>query len=88
MQWEGSDRFTVRDTLGEGGFGVVYLAVFGLLLLNGTSRAGYLAPAYTWLLAAGGVAAESAFRRHRLPAIRLRKQFRDAVIGEYAICKP
>ncbi len=32
-----------------------YLFVFGLLAWNGTSRAGYLAPAYTWLLAAGGV---------------------------------
>jgi Dolichyl-phosphate-mannose-protein mannosyltransferase len=35
-----------------------YLFVFGLLAWNGTSRAGYLAPSYTWLLAAGGAAWE------------------------------
>ncbi len=36
--------------------GWIFLAVLALLALSGTSRAGYLAPAYTWLLAAGGVA--------------------------------
>ena len=50
--------------------GVVYLAVFALLVLSGTSRAGYLAPAYTWLLAAGGVAAEMGFERARVPWAR------------------
>jgi Dolichyl-phosphate-mannose-protein mannosyltransferase len=39
-----------------------YLFVFGLLAWNGTSRAGYLAPAYTWLFASGGVALEKALR--------------------------
>ncbi len=43
--------------------GVAYLAVFALLLASGSSRAGYLAPAYTWLLAAGGVALEAAASR-------------------------
>ena len=32
----------------------IYLAVFMLLMLSGSSRAGYLGPAYTWLFAAGG----------------------------------
>lgn len=35
--------------------GWVYLAVFALLMASGSSRAGYLGPAYTWLLAAGAV---------------------------------
>jgi len=35
--------------------GWVWLAVFGLLAFSGTSRSGYLGPAYTWLLAAGAV---------------------------------
>jgi hypothetical protein len=38
--------------------GWAYLAVFALLAYQGTSRVSYLAPAYTWLLAAGGVAIE------------------------------
>jgi len=36
--------------------GWIYIAVFVLLMVSGSSRAGYLAPAYTWLFAAGGVA--------------------------------
>lgn len=48
--------------------GVVYLAVFFLLAFSGTSRAGYLAPAYTWLLAGGAVAAETFFARFKPPA--------------------
>jgi hypothetical protein len=36
----------------------IYFAVFVLLLLSASSRAGYLGPAYTWLIAAGGVYAE------------------------------
>ena len=39
-------------------FGITYVAIFVLLVLNGTSRAGYLAPAYTWLFPAGAVALE------------------------------
>jgi len=39
--------------------------VFFLLMWNGASRANYLAPAYTALLAAGGVAFEAAARQHR-----------------------
>jgi hypothetical protein len=38
--------------------GWTYLAVFALLAVSGSSRAGYLAPAYTWLLAAGGISLE------------------------------
>ncbi|HEX4952812.1 MAG TPA: glycosyltransferase family 39 protein [Thermoanaerobaculia bacterium] len=36
----------------------VYLTAFAILAFSGSSRSGYLAPAYTWLFAAGGVAAE------------------------------
>jgi hypothetical protein len=36
----------------------VYVTVALILMASGSSRAGYLAPAYTWLFAAGGVAAE------------------------------
>lgn len=43
--------------------GFTYLAVAAILILNGTSRAGYLGPAYTMLLAAGGVILEEAFRK-------------------------
>jgi hypothetical protein len=41
--------------------------VFALLAGSGASRAGYLAPAYTWLLAAGGVAVASFLGRHGRP---------------------
>lgn len=43
--------------------GWMYLTVFAILLLSGSSRAGYLGPAYTWLLAAGAVAWESWLQR-------------------------
>jgi hypothetical protein len=43
--------------------GITYLVVLALLLLNGTSRAGYLGPAYIWLLAAGSVWIEGLSRR-------------------------
>lgn len=39
--------------------GWTWIAVFALLALNKTSRGVYLAPAYSWLLAAGGVTIES-----------------------------
>jgi hypothetical protein len=38
--------------------GWAYLTAFAILAFQGTSRAAYLSPAYTWLLAAGGVAIE------------------------------
>jgi hypothetical protein len=38
--------------------GVAFLTVAAILILNGTSRSGYLAPAYTMLFAAGGAAIE------------------------------
>lgn len=41
-----------------GVLGGAYVVVFLLLVFSGTSRAGYLAPAYTWLFAAGGLALE------------------------------
>lgn len=45
---------------------IIYLTVFAILLASGSSRAGYLGPAYTWLLAAGAVAWDSWFRRFGL----------------------
>ncbi|MDE3154211.1 MAG: glycosyltransferase family 39 protein [Acidobacteriota bacterium] len=43
--------------------GILYLAVLLILIVNGKSRAGYLAPAYTMLFAAGALAIERAIRR-------------------------
>jgi len=43
-----------------------YLAVFVILVANGSSRAGYLSPAYTWLFAAGGAGAEAVLARWRV----------------------
>jgi hypothetical protein len=43
--------------------GWAYVAVLALLAGSGSSRAGYLAPAYGWLLAAGGVAVARALER-------------------------
>jgi 4-amino-4-deoxy-L-arabinose transferase-like glycosyltransferase len=43
----------------------IYAVVFAILLANGASRASYLAPAYTWLFAAGGAGWESWLRRQR-----------------------
>jgi hypothetical protein len=45
--------------------GWIYSIVFLILVLPGSSRAGYLAPAYTWLFAAGGVALERLLDRPR-----------------------
>jgi hypothetical protein len=50
--------------------GWIYVTAFLILLLNGSSRAGYLAPAYTWLFAAGGVAVEHWLRGPRVAWIR------------------
>jgi hypothetical protein len=50
--------------------GWVYVTVFLILGLSGSSRANYLAPAYTWLFAAGGVAAEGFLARPRLTWLR------------------
>jgi len=45
--------------------GWMFLTVFGILAFSGTSRASYLAPAFTWLFAAGGVAWEPLLARGR-----------------------
>jgi hypothetical protein len=37
---------------------IAWVVIFAILAVNGTSRAGYMAPAYTWLFAGGGVAIE------------------------------
>jgi hypothetical protein len=48
----------------------IYLTTFVILLFNGSSRSGYLAPAYTWLFAAGGVACERWLRSPRVAWLR------------------
>ena len=45
--------------------GVAFLTVALILIVNRTSRSGYLAPAYPMLFAAGGVAIEGVLRRMR-----------------------
>ena len=50
--------------------GWMYLTVFVILALSGTSRSGYLAPAYTWLFAAGGAGGERLLERPRLVRLR------------------
>jgi hypothetical protein len=47
-----------------------YVTVMLILMTSGSSRAGYLAPAYTWLFAAGGVAAERLLARPRVAWLR------------------
>ena len=37
---------------------IAWVVIFAILALNGTSRTGYMAPVYAWLLAGGGVAIE------------------------------
>jgi hypothetical protein len=49
---------------------IAYIGIFALLALNGTSRSGYLSPAYTWLLAAGAVALERSLLPARWPVLR------------------
>jgi hypothetical protein len=43
--------------------GWTWLAVFFLLMISGSSRANYMAPAYTWLFAGGAVLIERGFER-------------------------
>ncbi len=50
--------------------GWTYLAVFLLLMASGTARANYLAPAYTWLFAGGGVAIEGWLARLGWPLVK------------------
>jgi hypothetical protein len=50
--------------------GWMYVVVLAILMASGSSRAGYLAPAYTWLFAAGGVALERWLARPRLGWLR------------------
>jgi Dolichyl-phosphate-mannose-protein mannosyltransferase len=45
--------------------GVLYVAVFLLLVVGGKSRSGYLAPAYPMLFAAGGAALARFFETHQ-----------------------
>jgi len=45
--------------------GWIYLTVFAILAASGSSRSGYLAAAYSWLFAAGGVAVAGLLERRR-----------------------
>jgi hypothetical protein len=54
-----------RDGRGTAALGWTYATVFAILIASTSSRSGYLAPAYTWLFAAGGVAFESWLARPR-----------------------
>lgn len=51
--------------------GWIYPSVLAILLLNGTSRSGYLAGVYPLLFAAGGVALAAAVARWRRPGVAL-----------------
>jgi len=61
----GSPRATSRgeDAHPLRPLGIIYVAVLLILIVNGKSRAGYLAPAYTMLFAAGALVIERAIRR-------------------------
>ncbi len=59
-----------RERPGHRMLGWIYLTVFVILMASGASRAGYLGPAYTWLLAAGAVAWEGWIRRRGLGWLR------------------
>ena len=63
--WVAGILFYLLLRAGQGlrALGWAYLAVFAFLALSGNSRAAYLAPAYTWLLPAGGVAIEGGLAR-------------------------
>ena len=50
--------------------GWIYLTVFLILLLSGSSRPGYLSPAYVWLFAAGGRAWEEWIRKWSMPYLK------------------
>ena len=50
--------------------GWIYLTVFLILVLSGSSRPGYLSPAYIWLFAAGGRAWEEWIRKRSLPYLK------------------
>jgi hypothetical protein len=55
-----------------------FVAVFLILALNGTSRTGYLTPAWTWTFALGGLALERLIPQRRLA-------WRTAVVGAIVI---
>ena len=65
--------------------GWMWLAVFALLAASHTSRAAYLAPAYAWLLAGGGVAIE---RWTRSGPRGLRFGLCSAIIAKAAFAVP
>lgn len=64
------------------GLVVVFVTVMVILMAAGNSRSGYAAPAYSWLLAAGGVALEKALHRRSTLKKRL---FETVVVSILAI---
>lgn len=68
--------------------GWVFVTVAAILVLNGTSRAGYLAPAYTWIFPAGGVALEAWIgeRRHWIAGVLVAGMLAGgAVVAPFAL---
>jgi hypothetical protein len=68
--------------------GWMYLTVFAILLVSGSSRANYLAPAYTWLFAAGGVAIEDLSSKARARLGWLRPAYLAVLLGTGAMIAP
>jgi hypothetical protein len=70
--WLGGLAYLFLDPAGRKrqALGWTYLTVFLILVSSGSSRAGYLAPSYTWLFAAGGVAVDRVLGGTRLAWIR------------------
>jgi hypothetical protein len=62
--------FAAREGRPHRALAWTYVVVAAILMASGSSRSGYLAPAYTWLFAAGGVAAERVLSRPRVAWLR------------------
>jgi hypothetical protein len=63
----------------------MYLTVFAILVVSGSSRANYLAPAYTWLFAAGGMAIEG---WRGAASVRLRPAYLAILLATGAMIAP
>lgn len=63
--------FAAREAVPYRVLAWTYVTIMAILIASGSSRSGYLAPAYTWLFAAGGVASERVLARPRIAWLRL-----------------
>lgn len=68
--------------------GILWLTAFGVLLVNGHSKAGYLAPAFVIVFAAGGAAWESLARRCRPVLRKLLVPTLTVALGSGAVLAP